>query len=509
MQDKLIFSALYVLVIAVLVLVGARILLTRRNSSRLPLPPGPRPLPLIGNVLDFPKVHLGREFRALSDKYGDVTYLKVLGQSVILIGSYEAACELLEKRSANYSDRPQSVMVKMTNLDWIFVFKDYGAEWRRYRRELHNCFVPDMMARYYPIQRRITHELLRNLLERPADFSAHIKFSFAAIVLRIVYGLDASQGDRKYYHLVERLATIAEDISTPGRHIVEAFPSMQYLPSWFPGTGFRELAAGWKKELASIRDYLYDTAKEAMTSSSVKESVITKFREANLEEELARNVTATIYASGADTTNAAVHAFILAMAMHPDAQLKAQTELDAIVGPGRLPDFSDQSSLPYVTALVKEVLRWHVVAPIGVPHRSVADDEFNGYHIPAGSIVIPNQWAMSRDPSHYPDSENFDPGRFLTEGKLDPTVRDPADFVFGFGRRICPGRHFAEASLFITCASILHTLQIAPPLDEHGVPKKLEANINSLAVSHLLPFECRIVPRNVRMEGLIRGTSTS
>lgn len=91
--------------------------------------------------------------------------------------------------------------------------------------------------------------------------------SFAAVVLRIVYGLDPEQGERKYYKLVERLATIAEDISTPGRHIVEAFPSMQRLPSWFPGTGFMQLAATWKAEIASIRDYLYDSAKEAMVSA--------------------------------------------------------------------------------------------------------------------------------------------------------------------------------------------------------------------------------------------------
>lgn len=96
--------------------------------------------------------------------------------------------------------------------------------------------------------------------------------SFAAVVLRIVYGLDPEQGERKYYKLVERLATIAEDISTPGRHIVEAFPSMQRLPSWFPGTGFRQLAATWKAEIASIRDYLYDSAKEMMVSALLTRS---------------------------------------------------------------------------------------------------------------------------------------------------------------------------------------------------------------------------------------------
>ncbi|CDO68203.1 hypothetical protein BN946_scf184938.g55 [Trametes cinnabarina] len=426
---------------------------------------------------------------------GDVVYLKVLGQSVILVGSYEAACELLEKRSANYSDRPQSVMVNMTNLDWIFVFKNYGAEWRRHRRELHNAFVPDVLSRYYSLQLEITRDLLHNLLTNPAEFSGHIKFFFAAVIVRVVYGLDAAHGDKKYYKLIERLATIAEDISTPGQHVVEAFPSMRRLPSWFPGAGFKKLAASWRKEIADIRDYLYESAKEMMLTSGVNESILTKLTEEQADEELARSLMATIYAAGGDTTNASAHAFVLAMAMYPEVQKKAQAELDAVVGQDRLPDFSDQRSLPYVSALVKEVLRWHVVAPIGVPHRSVADDDYNGYFIPGGSIIIANQW----DPNHYPDPEAFDPDRFLLNGQLNPNIRDPSSYVFGFGRRICPGRHFAEASLFITCASILHAFTISPPLDARGAPRKLEMKTNNLAVS--------IAPRSRQMEELVRAST--
>ena len=92
-----------------------------------------------------------------------------------------------------------------------------------------------------------------------------------------------------------------------------------------------------------------------------------------------------------------MRAFLVAMAMYPDVQKKAQAELDAVVGRGRLPESGDRGSLPYTEAVVKELLRWHTVAPIGVPHRVVSDDEYNGYFIPAGSIVTPNIWyARSR-----------------------------------------------------------------------------------------------------------------
>lgn len=80
------------------------------------------------------------------------------------------------------------------------------------------------------------------------------------------------------------------------------------------------------------------------------------------------------------------------MSLYPDVQRKAQVELDAVVGQGRLPQLADRDKLPYVTAVVREVLRWHTVAPLGVPHVSVSDDEYNGYFIPKGSIVLANVW---------------------------------------------------------------------------------------------------------------------
>ncbi|KAH9888978.1 cytochrome P450 [Cubamyces lactineus] len=477
--------------------------LVARNKSSLPLLPGPRPLPLLGNVLQFPTQNLGRGFRELSDKYGDVVHLRILGRSIILIGSYEAACDILEKRSANNSDRPPSAMVEMTDLDWVFVFKSYGPEWRKYRRVMHNAFTPDAITRYWPVQLQTTRELLRNLLTSPTNFSAHIHFSFAATVLRVVYGLDITPGDDEYYQLIERLGSITADIATPGQHSVEAFPSMRYLPSWLPGMGFKKQAAAWKLECAHVRDSLYKYARETMVRTGVKESILTMMTEKYAEEDLIKNMTATIYSSSADTTNAAAHALILALAMHPEVQRKAQAELDNVIGPDRLPEFSDRDALPYVRAIVKEVVRWHAVAPVGGAHRSTVDDEYNGYFIPAQSIIIPNQWAMSRDPAHYPNPDAFNPDRFFLNGELNPNVRDPATFAFGFGRRICPGRHFAEATLFIMCASILHTMDIGPALDENGVPKKLEMKTDGLAVEHPKPFECRFTARNARMKDLV------
>lgn len=110
-----------------------------------------------------------------------------------------------------------------------------------------------------------------------------------------------------------------------------------------------------------------------------------------LTEELIKDSAAVAYAAGADTSVSTLTTFFLAMTLHPEAQKRAQAELDAIVG-DRLPTFADKDSLPYVTAVMKEVLRWLPVLPMAVPHRAVNSDQYKGYFIPAGASILGNTW---------------------------------------------------------------------------------------------------------------------
>ena len=123
------------------------------------------------------------------------------------------------------------------------------------------------------------------------------------------------------------------------------------------------------------------------------------------------------------------------MIINPDVMKKAQEELDRVVGKKHLPDFTDRDNLPYVSALVKELFRWGPPLPVSVPKRTTQDDVYRGYFIPAGTTVIESIWAVFRDPNLYPDPETFNPDRFLKDGKVDPSVLNPEDRVFGSGRR--------------------------------------------------------------------------
>ncbi|KAI0796820.1 cytochrome P450 [Abortiporus biennis] len=253
------------------------------------------------------------------------------------------------------------------------------------------------------------------------------------------------------------------------------------IPKWIPGVSFKRFVEENKSRAEIMRRKPYDDVKKAaetsVVSPSITSTVLGKLQTLSTqvpleeyirEEEMAINVMGIAYAAGTDTSSASAAGFFIALAHRPDIQRKAQAELDAHLGLSRLIDDSDYNALPYIRAIALEVMRFRPAAPLGVPHRVMEDDEYNGYFIPKGSIVFSNIWAALHDPIDYPDPETFHPERFLKGGKLDPTVRDPSTLAFGFGRRICPGRHFSNMSIFLIIASVLQVYNIEPAKDING-----------------------------------------
>ncbi|KAF7978428.1 hypothetical protein HWV62_600 [Athelia sp. TMB] len=222
------------------------------------------------------------------------------------------------------------------------------------------------------------------------------------------------------------------------------------------------------------------------------------------QELVIKNTAATMYTAGADTVVAALATFILAMVCFPEVQAKAQAELDAVLGAETLPTFDDESSLPYLTAVVKECLRWEVTMPFAIPHTLTEDDEYRGYHFKKGSLVIPNSWAVLNDKAVYPEPSKFKPERFLKDGELDPTVQDPELAAFGYGRRICPGRQMARSTVWLTAGSILAVFNINKAVDEKGTPVEPSGAYISAILRHPEPFQCQIAPRSKATEEVVR-----
>ncbi|CCO36288.1 O-methylsterigmatocystin oxidoreductase Short=OMST oxidoreductase [Rhizoctonia solani AG-1 IB] len=261
------------------------------------------------------------------------------------------------------------------------------------------------------------------------------------------------------------------DASMPADFLVNIIPWLEYVPSWFPGAGWKRKAKAWSIARDDLITVPFEWTKQQMANGTAQPSALkailaelandeTKLDQGE-EEDIIKWAIGSLYGGAMDTTTSSILVFMLAMIQNPDVQAKAQAEIDAVVGGRRLPEMDDEHKLPYVGRVIKEVLRWRPVIPLGVPHACAEDDTYKGYFIPKDAIVMGNIWAMSFDPEVYPNPDTFNPDRFS-----DPQTPDPP--AFGFGRRICPGQYFANATLFLTVATMLSAFDIRPGKDEQG-----------------------------------------
>ncbi|KAJ6620363.1 cytochrome P450 [Mycena sp. CBHHK59/15] len=337
-------------------------------------------LPLVGNVFDMPATFEWETFMEWSKKYdSDILHLNVAGTSIIVLSSAEATNELLEKKAAIYSDRARLPMVNEL-MGWDFALGDH---WRAHRRLFHETFNAVATQSFRPKVRAASHELLRHFCKSRIVMAARIIMSAA-------YGIDVLPADDPYVSLAEEAVEGLVTAVVPGRFLVDSMPLLKYVPEWFPGAGFQRKASEWRRLARSMLEKPYAEAKRNIAAGSATHSFTSDgLRTVSESESENKQYLEQVVKSTAGTISGT---FILAMLANPVAQKKAQEEIDSVVGQDRLPDFDDEASLPYVAAVMKEAFRWRNVTPIAIPHYLPVDDEYHGYRLPGGSIVIPNTW---------------------------------------------------------------------------------------------------------------------
>lgn len=472
-----------------------------RFSPKLPLPPSPPTNILSGNVRQMPQTEPWKAFGEWSKLYGSpLVSFRVYNRRTVVLNTYKAAADLLDVRSSIYSDRPftwfygELVGRKMN----VFQMSSQNPRFKVYRRTLNSGLNPRAVQGYRDLQVQEVHVLLRGLATSPEDFLAHLRRNAGAVVLKLAYGWNVEGNDDYFVSLMEEAFQISAQIVKPGGWLVDAIPILRFVPSWFPGARFKRQAAEAREHFSKIDSVPHMWAKNQIESGHYTESFTSQHlkREdgrplTSDEEDIVKWCTAALYAGGADTTVAAMTTFILRMALHPHVQQRAQKEVDDVIGKDRLPEPADEKRLPYVTALIKEILRISPVAPLGLTHRVTQDDEYLGYCIPKGASIVPNIWAMMHNPELYPDPMVFSPDRFM-----EPLNQmDPRKVAFGFGRRVCPGAYFAETAMFLNICSILSVFTILKPLNENGKEVDPLVEYTTGITSHAKPFHCRIVPR--------------
>ncbi|KZV73582.1 cytochrome P450 [Peniophora sp. CONT] len=489
------------------------IYLTKRLFSRprltLPLPPGPPGLPLIGNVLDLPLSEPYKTYVEWGGKYGPIMHVSALGQSLIIVNDASIATEMLEKRATLYSERPTLPMGgELSGWDNTLVLLHYDDQWRAYRRHFHT-FVGARVAlkRHSSLLEHEARLLVQRILRAPDALDENIRLAAAGVIMKITYGYDALPEKDPLVALVNQATSQFEDVTESSKvWLVDLLPIFKHIPIWFPGASFRRTAAYYKDTIRRMAQEPFDAVKQKMKQHIAEPSMVADLLEQSTntadEEHAIKWAAASMYSGGADTTVSTMLSLFLCMTLFPEAQRKAQAEIDTVVGRDRLPTLADRPNLPYVDAIVSEMMRWAPVVPMAIPHKLVQDDNYGGYTLPKGALVIPNVWGMLHDPAVYADPHEFKPERFIAHGSRSAEP-NPRLCFFGFGRRICPGRQLADVSVWIETAVILATLSISKAHDETGKEITPSARFTNGSIVHPEPFNCDIKSRSPHVDILV------
>ncbi|THH20292.1 hypothetical protein EW146_g1063 [Bondarzewia mesenterica] len=480
-----------------------RIIVQRRKA---PLPPGPKGWPFIGNFMSLPRNRRWETFAEWEMKWGSIIHISAFGKHLIVVNNGKTAVEMLNKKSNIYSDRPAFVMVgELVGWNNSITLSPYGDRLRKSRAMVQRVIGSRVdVKEYHSYIEAEAYRALRRLLVKPEALVETLRKTSGAIILRISYGYCTLEDDDPLVNLADVTITQFSEAGEVGKWLVDIIPAMKYIPAWFPGAAFKKNAAQWKKNVIEMVTRPYDLVKYRMADNTALPSFTSNLLEGREvtpeQEDLIKWAAVSLYGGGADTVVSAMSTFFLAMTLYPEVQQRAQLEIDSVVGNDRLPTLDDH--LPYVEAIVSEVLRWGTVVPLGVVHRLMQDDIQDGFLIPQGSTIIPNIWKMLHDPQTYTNPETFNPQRFLESDGV-PAEQDPRLYCFGFGRRICPGMHLVNASLPLQCATMLAVFNITKAISENGIIVEPIAEFTDGVISHPKPFKCSVNPRSANAEALI------
>ncbi|KAF8988307.1 cytochrome P450 [Cyathus striatus] len=295
-------------------------------------------------------------------------YFHIPGRSYLVLNSLKTATELLDQRSGIYSDHMRFAIFDIMGWRATLTLLPYGKHFQKHRRLLQEYLHEKQCLSYQSLQIQHAHRLLAHLMDHPGDWMKHIERFAAALIVKIVYGMDLADND-PYLDITEKKEGTAQP-SFPSFHLSQlhgVIPDEEHVED-LQGSAGAMFAGGAETVVLRLKNHIQ--------------------------------------------TASAISLFVFAMVLFPDVQEKAQQEIDDIVGKDRLPEMGDRASLPYIDAVLYEVLRyrWNTVVP----------------------NVIANTYAILRDETIYSDPDSFNLSRYLPkpEGKAEPYSTSH----FGFGQ---------------------------------------------------------------------------
>uniref|UniRef100_A0A8C3C3T1 Cytochrome P450 n=1 Tax=Cairina moschata TaxID=8855 RepID=A0A8C3C3T1_CAIMO len=431
------------------------------------LPPGPKPLPIIGNlhILDLKK--LDGTMIKLSETYGPVFRIQMGPKTVVVLSGYDTVKEALVNHADAFAGRPKIQIIKETGKGKGVIFS-YGENWKVMRRFTLTTLRDFGMGKK-AIEDRVVEEYgyLADVIEsqkgKPLEMTLIMNAAVANVIVSILLGKRYDYEDPTFKRL---LSLMNENIRLFGRPPVSLY-------NIFPALGFflkdrKAFLENMKEVNAFIKVTFIEHLKvlDRNDQRSFIDAFLVKQQEENgkdnvfFDNENLTEVVRNLFAAGTDTTSTTLRWGLLLMMKYPEIQRKVQEEIEQVIG-SNPPRIEHRTQMPYTDAVIHEVQRFASILPLDLPHETTTDVILKDYFIPKGTYIIPLLISVLQDKSQWEKPEMFYPEHFLdSKGKF---VKKDAFMPFSAGRRICAGETLAKMELFLFFTSLLQRFTFHPP----------------------------------------------
>ncbi|KAE8605376.1 hypothetical protein XENTR_v10015089 [Xenopus tropicalis] len=430
-------------------------------------PPGPKPLPIIGNfhMINMKKPHL--TFMELAKKYGSVFSIQLGPEKLVVVCGADAVKDALVNHADEFSARPTIPVFDKTSKGHGVFFAN-GENWKVMRRFTLSTLRDFGMGKK-TIEDRICEEsdflmeTFKSYKGKPFDNTMIMNAAVANIIVHILLN---HRFDYQDPTLLKLINIVSENISIAAKPIVLLYNAYPSIMEWVPGT---------HKSVAENMLKLYNFLRETFTQHrdqldvNDQRDLIDVFLVKQQEEKPSstkffndQNLTvllADLFGAGMETTSTTLRWGLLFIMKYPDIQKKVQDEIDKVIGSAQ-PRLEHRKKMPYTDAVIHEIQRLGNLAP-NVGHETTTDVTFRGYFIPKGTQVIILLTSVLQDKDYFKKPEEFYPEHFLdSEGNF---VKNEAFLPFSAGRRICVGETLAKMELFLFFTKLLQNFTFQPP----------------------------------------------
>nr|XP_006137091.1 cytochrome P450 2K6-like [Pelodiscus sinensis] len=430
-------------------------------------PPGPRPLPVLGNLHQLDLKRPYRTLLELSEKYGPVFSIQMGPKKMVVLSGYKMVKEALVNQADAFAERPKIPIFEKLAKGHGIIFA-HGENWKAMRR-----FTLTTLRDFGMGKRTIEDKILEECDYLIQEFESHEGSSFdttetmnvavSNVIVSIMLGHRFDYKDPKFLHLIHLTIENFQLGGSPTVMLFNTFPALEFLPGNHK-TVLKNLEELYSFIQQTFVEYLKQL--DANDQRSFIDAFLVKQQEeksnpdSHFKNENLQSLVSNLFMAGTETTSTTLRWGLLLMMKYPDIQKKVHEEIERVLGSARL-RYEHRKKMPYIDAVIHEIQRFANILPMNLPRETTEDVRLYGYVIPKGTYIIPLLASVLHDKTQWEKPGEFYPQHFLsTDGKF---VKNEAFMPFSAGRRICAGETLAKMELFLFFTSLMQKFTFHPP----------------------------------------------